>query len=154
MAAAAIIPAIITAVAGVASAAIGRGGRRDTPQLPPPQPVPQTVEPDKTKDQLLGVRPENAGDSPNFLRMGAGMTPLQKRTQFATFATSGDDSRYKDPAAKEYYKKLAMTSLLDPSGNITGAPTPIERQYVTNVLGQEVRDPDSTESFLSALMRG
>jgi hypothetical protein len=80
------------------------------------------------------------------------MTPLQKRTQIATLGVQGD-SRYKDPAAVDYYKGLAASSMIDPSGQSIGGPTPIERQYVTDILGQKVRDPQSSDSFLSALDR-
>jgi hypothetical protein len=150
----AVIPAVIAAAATIASTAISSQllKKSKAPALPKPTPIGPTVAPDMSGKELASARPADNFSAPNFLKMSGSMTPLQKRTQFATFATQGNNSAYKDPAAKDFYKKLVTSSLIDPEGNITGDPTPIERQYVQNVLGQEIREP-TTESFLSAVLR-
>jgi hypothetical protein len=78
------------------------------------------------------------------------MTNLQKRAAIATYGTQGSDSRYTDPATRDYYKNLLLTDY-DPAKGLNLLP--VERQYGSNVLGATPRG-DSTESFLSAILRG
>lgn len=100
-------------------------------------------------ENLLEFRPEELRPRNGF----SSMTPLQQRTRIASGALSGD-GEFTSPDMRDYYKDVAFFSLLDPMG--TPAPfesvTPIERQYVTTVLGQG--DPRDTEGFLRSLLRG
>lgn len=114
---------------------------------------PSAPSPDLTGEQLAGERPGDGAQAPGFLGLSPQMTGLQQRTAIATGGTSGDDPKYKDPATVEYYRNLALTDLVGPSGDILGQPTGVERQYAQR-LGYDERGGSTTESFLSSLLRG
>lgn len=98
------------------------------------------------------TRPE-AAEAPGFIGPGLqGLTALQQRTKIATFGVSGEDPRYRDQGARDFYTNLALRDLLAEDSSITpgGAVTPIERQYLTQVFGTTPAD-DSVEAFLRAL---
>ena len=116
-----------------------------------PAPVPAGPPADLTADQIAaqkGALPT----APNFLQFGTGMTNQQKRAQIATLGTQGNDSRWADPATKEFYKKLLVADY-DPTKGLSGGVLPVEKQYAENVLGVKPR-ADTTESLLSAILRG
>lgn len=114
-----------------------------------PAPVPAGPPADLTGDELRGRAGGALPVAPNFLQFGSGMTNQQKRAQIATFGTQGGDSRYSDPAAQDFWKKTVLQDYGKPGFNIL----PTERMYAENVLGAKPRG-DSTESFLSAILRG
>lgn len=150
------IETIIAAVAALGSLAGGakslfdRGGKQQI-AAPAPAPVPAGPPADLTADQIAAQR-GGVPTAPNFLRFGTGMTNQQKRAQIATLGTQGNDSRWADPATKDYYKKL-LVSDYDPAKGLAGGILPVERQYAENVLGAKPR-ADTTESILSAILRG
>ena len=147
----------ITAIAAFASLAstIGgftkRGGR-SSGGMPAGQapPVPAGPPADLTTFQ----RPSSLEPAPNFLQLVAGMSPLQQRSKIATYGTSGENSAFRDPATVSYYRNLVLTDLVGPEGTVKPGASylPVEKQYLTEALGQPPRN-ESTESFLSALMR-
>lgn len=144
---------IIGAVAALGSLAAGGsqlfgGSKRNTPDIAP-APVPAGPPADLTADELKGRAGSTVATAPNFLRFGSGMTNQQKRAQIATFGTQGGDSRYSDPATRDYWKKLVTQDYGQPGFSVL----PTERMYAENVLGAKPRG-DSTESFLSAILRG
>jgi hypothetical protein len=104
------------------------------------------------------VRPQAPPSGPAFVQgaggLSPGMTDIQQRTKVATQATQGESSAYRDPATLDYYRNLALHSLTDPSGAVRADAIvqPIERQYLTDILGQQPRD-ESVAAFLSALLR-
>ena len=119
-------------------------------------PGPPKLAPDISN--FRGVRPGQPPSGPAFLMgqggLSSGMTDLQRRANVATQATQGESSAYRDPATLDYYRNLALHSLTDPRGNVLAEARvlPIERQYLTDILGQQPRD-ESVASFLSALLR-
>lgn len=146
------ITSIISAVAALGSLAAGAsqmfgGSKSSSPQIAP-APAPAGPPPDLTGDE---IRSQGTGvtTAPNFLQFGSGMTNQQKRAQIATFGSQGSDSRYTDPATRDYYKKLVAQDYGQPGFNLL----PTERQYAENVMGVKPR-ADTTESFLSAILRG
>ncbi len=147
-----IIGSVISGIFSLASSLMGggRGGGGGTQVLQPRGPKePKGPPADLTKFQ----RPLQPMEAPAFLEMSGQMSPLQQRSQIATYGSSADDSRYRDPATLDYYRSLVLSDLVGSGGGVNpGAePLPIERQFVTN-LGQTPR-ADTTESFLSALLR-
>lgn len=157
---------IITAVSSIASALSGVAGafgqkQPKGPKAPPsPEPTAPPVPAGPAPDLMqFGMRPGALPEAPNFLKQGSGgissqMTPQQQRSSIATRGVSGESSAYRDPATLDYYKNLALYTLTDPTGSAAGfEPLPIERQFVSQVLGEPPRT-GSTESFLSALLRG
>ena len=119
-------------------------------------PGPPKLSPDISN--FRGVRPGQPPSGPAFLMgeggLSSGMTDLQRRANVATRATQGEASGYRDPATLEYYRNLALHSLTDPRGDVlaNARVLPIERQYLTDILGQQPRN-ESVASFLSALLR-
>lgn len=105
-------------------------------------------------DQTSFQRPQTLDGAPNYLMTSGGlnsaMTPLQQRAHIATQGASGDLGA--DPEVIDYYKNLALRSMVDQKGKAFGEPLPIEREYLEQVLGQSPYNA-STESFLSALLR-
>lgn len=156
---------IITAISSIASAlsgVAGAFGQKDpkAPKLPEAAAPPVPAGPPPDMMSFGGVRPGELMDAPNFLMQGSGglnpqMTPQQQRAAIATRGVAGESSAYRDPATLDYYKNLALHSLTDPSGSVPEGikPLPIEEQFVSQVLGEPPR-AGSTESFLSALIRG
>lgn len=149
------IETIIAAVAAAGSLASGAkamfsGDKSQTPQIAA-APVPAGPPADLTSDALAGMKPSSVNE-PGYLRFSPGMTNLQKRAQIATFGTQSGDSRFSDPDTKAYYKNLLLSDY-DPTKGIAGGILPIERQYASNVLGQQPKN-DSFEAFLSAINRG
>jgi|CXWL01.1.fsa_nt_gi hypothetical protein len=114
-------------------------------------PVPAGPAADLTASGIAGQKPSSLNE-PGFLRFSPGMTSLQKRAQIATYGTQSGDSRFSDPATKDYYKNLLLSEY-DPAKGLPGGVLPIEKQFASNVFGVQPR-ADSTESFLSALLRG
>ena len=142
----------ILQAANTAKQLFGGGGQRgfDTQPNPPPVPSGKATEPDKTEFDVPG-----AIDAPGFLQLGSSMTPIQQRSKIATYGVSGDAGAYRDPATIEFYKNLVTRDLVDPSTRKVRAGAqvlPVERQFVTDVLGQSPR-ADTADSFLSALYR-
>lgn len=131
-------------IGGIAQKQFGGGAGGGAP-APAPTPVPKGPAPDLATFE----RPEAMMASPT-LGMSSSMTPLQQRTAIATQGVAGTGGA----SAQEYYKNLAMRSMVGEGGEATGEFLPIEQQYVEQVLGQNINKPDSTASFLSALMRG
>ena len=119
-------------------------------------PGPAPLAPDLTN--FGEVRPSAPPTSPAFIQgsggLNPGMTDIQRRSSVASQATQGESSAYRDPATLDYYRNLALHSLTDPSGAVRADSTvlPIERQYLTDILGQQPRD-ESVAAFLSALLR-
>ena len=157
-----IVP-IISAVATVAGTAAKFAGAFDQPvpegptyQIGGPGGEVGAAEAALPPDRMAfgDVRPGELMDAPSFLRLGTDMTDVQKRANIATRAVAGDDASFRDPAAQDYYRNLALYGLTDPSGSvIPGAePLPIERQYLEQVVGVQP-NTGTTESFLSALLR-
>ena len=93
-------------------------------------------------------------DAPAFLQLGGGegLSNLQQRSAIATGGVSSEDPRFRDPATKEFYQNLVFRSLVGESGAATGAPLPIEKQYLRDVFGVTPL-ASTTESFLSAFAR-
>lgn len=147
------ISTIISAVAALGSLAAGAsqvfGGKGDSSPQIAPAPVPAGPPADLTEGDIRSRAAGGPPVAPNFLQFGSGMTNQQKRSQIATFGTQGGDSRYSDPATRDYWKKLVTQDYGQPGFNIL----PTERMYAENVLGAKPRS-DSTESFLSAILRG
>lgn len=158
---------IITAISGIASAfsqvagAFGGGPKQPkAPRTPEPQAPPVPPGPPEDMMSFGDVRPGALPDAPNFLRQGSGglspeMNPQQQRATIATRGVGGESSAYRDPATLDYYKNLALYTLTEPGGGVPEglSPLPIERQFVNQVIGEPART-DTTESFLSALLRG
>lgn len=130
--------------------AFGGGQRR----AEPPAPAPVAGPPGPPPDQTSFSRPAGM-DAPTFLGMSSQMTPLQQRSAITTRAVSGDESAYRDPATNEYYKNLVLRDVVGDNGAVKpGAEIlPSERQYLASVVGRQP-NTDTTESFLSALLRG
>lgn len=151
------IETIIAAVAAVGSLAGGLksagvfGGDKSPAPTITAAPSPAGPAADLTSGALAGMRPSSVNE-PGFLRFPSGMTSLQKRAQIATYGTQSGDSRYTDPAAKQYLKDEYLNTY-DPVKGLPGGILPVERQYASNVFGVQPRN-DSTESFLSAILRG
>lgn len=135
-------------LAGGVKGIVDSSNRGGTPTIAP-APVPTGPPADLTADELKGRAGSTVATAPNFLRFGSGMTNQQKRAQIATFGTQGGDSRYSDPATRDYWKKLVTQDYGQPGFSVL----PTERMYAENVLGAKPRG-DSTESFLSAILRG
>lgn len=152
MAAASTIAAVVVAAAAVASTAytVTRPGPKTPKLLQPEIPSGPATIPDKlnfAKERGVDPFPTPAGVS-----FGQGLSDLQKRTQVATGGVADNSGLYRTPEVSSFYKDLAIRSLTDQQGNVTGSPTGVERQFATNVLGVQPRT-GSTESFLSALLR-
>lgn len=154
MAAVSTIIAAIAAAATIGSSAYGlsQSGKSNSaaPQIAP-APVPAGPPADLDAAGLAGRKPSSLNE-PGFLRFSPGMTSLQKRAQIATFGTQSGDSKYSDPATKDYYKNQLLMDY-DPVKGLPGGILPVERQYVENVFGVKPRN-DSLESLISAMMRG
>lgn len=151
------------AIGGLGGGAVGVGlgalvGALTAPKKPKKPKIPSGPEPIPDRSSFSDVRPGAVPTGPQFLQgsgnLVEGMTDLQRRSSIATRATSGEASAYRDPKTQEYYRNLALYSLTGPDGKpVQNAQVlPIERQYVTQVLGMEPRN-ESVESFLSALLR-
>ena len=151
------------AISGIGGGPVGVGlgalvGALTAPKKPKRPKVPGGPEAAPDRSSFGDVRPETVPSGPNFLQgpgnLVEGMTDLQKRTSIATRATSGEASAYRDPKTQEYYRNLALYSMTGPDGKpVQNAQVlPVERQYLTQVLGMEPRS-QSVESFLSALLR-
>ena len=72
---------------------------------------------------------------PAYLEFAPGMTPLQMRSQIATYGLNSDDTRYQTQEAQDYYKYLLHSDLQN-AGDLS-AITPIEQQYLKEVLGYD-----------------
>lgn len=153
MAAISTIAGVVAALAAAASSAysISQSGKSSKAPDIAPAPVPAGPAADLTAEGLAGKKPSSINE-PGFLRFSPGMTSLQKRAQIATYGTQSGDSRFSDPATKDYYKNLLLSEY-DPAKGLPGGVLPIEKQFASNVFGVQPR-ADSTESFLSALLRG
>lgn len=144
------MPAITSIIAAVAAAGALAGGVKgfmnNKPNTIDTQPTASPVDPnaDKSASDIAAMRGSSVGEAPGFLKLSAGMTPLQKRAAIAAGATNSSSGVYTDPATKQYYKELALST--------QGEFLPIEKQYAENVLGQKV-NTGTPESFYSALMR-
>lgn len=136
---------------GLKSAGVFGGNKSPAAPAPVAAPVPAGPPEDLKPDQLTSQKPSSV-NAPGFLRFSPGMTNLQRRAQIATYGTQSGDSRYSDPDTKSYYKNLLLSDY-DPTNGLPGGILPIEKQYASNVLGASPRN-DSTESFLSAILRG
>lgn len=145
-----VISAVGSLLGGAATlkSAFGGGGKSKAPQISAPA-VPAGPEAD-----LTGFKRPDPMDAPAFLKMSSGMTPIQQRTAIATGALQGN-SAYRDPASLSYYSNLAQRDLVGDSGELGdfSKVTPVERQFLTQVLGQSQNNPD-TAGFLSAIIRG
>lgn len=158
-------PTIIQGVSAAAQAAQAGGeiyrATRDAQQgpvdvsLPEPEAPARVPGPEPDRTNFSDNRPMQLEGAPNFLQLGSGLSPQQQRSRIATMGVAGEDARFRDDAARDYYRNLSLYTLTDPSGNVaSGARVlPIERQYLKQVYGQEPRT-DSIESYLSALLRG
>lgn len=114
----------------------------------PPLPTGPATQPDRD----TFTRPD-AMEAPSFLDFDPIMDDLQRRTKIATYGTSSDQSRYRDPLALDYYRNLAQRSLTDPAtGMATGNPTSADYQFLQRAFGTVPR-AQTTASFLSALSR-
>lgn len=151
------------AISGIGGGAIGVGlgalvGALTAPKKPKKPKLPSGPEIAPDRGSFGDVRPQEVPTGPQFLQgsgnLVEGMTDLQRRTAIATRATSGESSAYRDPKTEEYYRNLALYSLTGPDGKpVQNAQVlPVERQYLTQVLGLEPRN-QSIGSFLSALLR-
>lgn len=133
----------------------GGGGKQS--QLPAFSPAPGPQAPAVTPDQTKFDSPGQLAAVPAYLQLSSGMTPVQQRTALATGAVSGESGAFRDQTAQNYYRDLALSSLVGPGGQAieggTGGPTDVERRFVEQVLGETIRQP-TTASFLSALLRG
>lgn len=139
----------------------GGGAGVAVPGAPTP-PQAKSLEPDKTQFGVPG-----AMEAPTFLGVNSSMTPLQQRSRLATLASQGTYGGIARPnvgtyagqglgdVAREYYKNVAMRSLLGPGGApLEGAEIlPVEWQYLARGLGQERRG-DSVAHYLTLLERG
>lgn len=151
-------------IAGFPSAgrlAAGIGGGIDLltqkkPKSPSGDSLPKIAAPPADRSNFANVRPSAPPSGPGFIQGGlsSGMTDIQRRSSIASQATQGESGAYRDPAVLDYYRNLAMHSMTDPSGAVRSDSIvlPIERQYITDILGQQPRD-ESVASFLSALLR-
>ena len=146
----ALIAAAVVA-AGSSAYAASQSGAPDIKQgeTPPVPSGPATI-PDKTNFQ--GLRSTKPLDAPQGVSFGGALSDAQKRSQIATQALAGSSGEYKTPEVQQYYKNLAINTLTDEAGNPSGEPLGIEKQYLSQVLGQTPRQP-GTGSFLSALLR-
>ena len=80
------------------------------------------------------MRPEAMG-IPGFLDLSSAQTPLQQRSQIATFGTQGVGG-YGSEEAQSYWKNLVSRSFLDDQGGlVSGDLLPIEQQYASQNLG-------------------
>ncbi len=156
MAAFSTVAAVVGAISAVASTVHGitskpKGGG----QLQLPSPNAPAGPPPPTPDQSTFDRPGELPNAPSFLQFSSGMTPLQQRASLATGAVSGENAGFRDEAARNYYRDLVLFDTVGEGGTPKGGSNilPIERQFATEVLG-EAPYTDSTESFLSAIMRG
>lgn len=148
--------------AGRLAGAIGTGVdvlTRKKPKVPSSgSDLPQIAAPPADRTSFGDVRPSQVPSGPGFIMgsggLNPGMTDIQRRSSVASQATQGESSAYRDPATMDYYRNLALHSMTDPSGAVRADASvlPIERQYLTDILGQQPRD-ESVASFLSALLR-
>ena len=133
---------IITAVGSAVASGVINNLLAPKPKGPsatgPSRPAP-SLAPGPAPAQTSFQRPGAAGEVPLSLR-GAGisptMSPLQQRTAIATGVTQGQGVP-RDPSTIDYYRNVALQSLLDPTGNpIPGQNfTPVERQMFGQVEG-------------------
>ena len=120
--------------------------------------LPDIAAPPADRTNFANVRPSSPPSGPGFIQgaggLNPGMTDIQRRSNIASQATQGEASAYRDPATLDYYRNLAIHSMTDPSGAVRtdSIVLPIERQYLTEILGEQPRD-ESVASFLSALLR-
>jgi len=152
MAAASTVAAVVVAAAAVASTAhqMSQSGPKAPKVTQPDVPSGPATIPDKSNfAKERGVTPL---ETPQGVTFGQGLSDLQKRTQIATGGVAENSGLYRTPEVSNFYKDLAIRSLTDQQGNVSGDPTGVERQFAMNVLGVQPRT-GSTESFLSALMR-
>ena len=127
------------------------GGQKQQAAAQPQAPKVPTG-PATLKDVSKFERPLQT-EAPAFLGMGGqGLSNLQQRSAIATGGVSSEDPRFRDPATKDFYQNLVFSSLVGESGAATGAPLPIERQYLRDVFGVTPLG-STTESFLSAFAR-
>lgn len=114
-------------------------------------PRPQQQQKPKPTQQHAWQRPGQAPQAPGGLNFDPAMTPLQQRAAVATGGTNADAGIYRDPAVQEYYRNLALYSLLGPNNKpAQGAQVlPIERQYISQVTGAQ--PGESLDDFLRAL---
>lgn len=128
------------------------------PKSPDGGSLPKIEAPPSDRSNFGNVRPSAVPSGPGFIQGTGGLTPgmtdIQRRSSVASQATQGESGAYRDPAVLDYYRNLAIHSMTDPSGAVRADSTvlPIERQYLTDILGQQPRD-ESVASFLSALLR-
>lgn len=90
--------------------------------------------------------------APRGIGIQPGMTSQQQRAAFASQAVAGTGGVGKSKSAVDWYRNLVFTDLMPPGGGSIGMPTGIEKQYVTEVLGQSPLKGTGA-SFLSALER-
>ncbi len=90
--------------------------------------------------------------APSYLEFAPGMTPLQERTQIATYGLNSDDTRYQTPETQEYYKSLIRDELSQ-AGTLD-VLTPIEQQYLQQVLGLQFSDFNSLMAALDGAPSG
>ena len=153
-----LISQAVSIFSGLAGTGLFGGGQQQGPALRPQAPRVPTG-PATQADVSQFDRPLPT-DAPAFLQLGgSGITAdqqslsnLQQRSAIATGGVSSEDPRFRDPATKEFYQNLVFNSLVGEGGAATGAPLPIETQYLRDVFGVTPLT-STTESFLSAFAR-
>lgn len=132
---------------GAGTALLGGKSKTKTPTIPPIA-GPAGPAPDPTSFTKPGAQAR-----PPLLSYGMGLTPIQERAAITTGALQGQ-SMYRDPQAIDYYKNLAQRSFIKDDSTYAdyGDVLPIEKQFIEQILGQQIRTP-STQGFLAALMR-
>lgn len=110
------------------------------PAAPTPQPAPAPAP--------TWARP-GAPVIPSYYGLG-GMTPLQRRSAFATRAVAGSDPMFRGTEARDLWRTLLQRDLISDGGQLGsyGSVLPIEHQYARH-LGLNYEP--STEALLTAL---
>ena len=85
--------------------------------------------------------------APGYLGLDPGMNDLQRRTSIATRAVGGTESGM-DKEGLGYYRNLAYGMLGSKDG-----PLDVEKQFVTEGLGEKILGKGTNEDFLSAIER-
>lgn len=76
-----------------------------------------------------------------------GLDPLQQRSRIATLGTGGDDSRFRDDPAQNFYRNLIQRQFTG-AMNLDGL-LPVERAYMSQVMG--LTNFDSPGGLVSGL---
>lgn len=140
-------------VIGGAVRSVGQAtGLMQKPYEPPKPPKIATPTGPKqyTRDELTGISNNLQAKglvAPSYLGLSEEMNSMQKRTAYATQAVSGGQGV--DKAGLQYYRAQAYKDLL---GGGQG-PTDIEKQFVTETLGEKILGKGTSEDYLSAIER-